>query len=44
VASIGHPRYKSEIVFLAAWLSMAEVDVWNCNQMKPADTSLIFLS
>jgi hypothetical protein len=25
-------------VFLAAWLSMAEVDAWNCNQMKLADT------
>src|SRR6202035_4560203 len=38
MASISHRLCKSEIVFLATWLSMAEVDVWNCNQMKLADT------
>src|SRR4029077_4543252 len=38
MASTSHRLCKSEIVFLAGWLSMAEVDVWNCNQMKLADT------
>src|ERR1700758_1869046 len=37
MASISQRLCKSEMVFLAAWLSMAEVDAWNCNQMKLAD-------
>jgi hypothetical protein len=38
MASISHRLCKFDIVFLAARLSMAEVDAWNCNQMKLADT------
>src|SRR5215467_7904756 len=34
---------KSEILFLAVWLSMAVVDAWNCNQIKLADTCSMFV-